>query len=60
MMTFIRYIRVYFTFGLPDCVRYNKDFVISGFVISRFCSIHFTATLAGMKNIIHHTEDFVI
>ena len=29
-------------FGLLDCVRYNEDFVISGFVISGFCSIHFT------------------
>ena len=29
--------RVDYTFGLPDCVRYNEDFVIS-----RFCSIHFT------------------
>ena len=28
VMTFIRYIRVDFMFGLLDCVRYNKDFVI--------------------------------
>ena len=28
-----------------DCARYNDDFVIS-----RFCSIHFTVTLAGLKN----------
>ena len=34
--------------------------MISRFVISRFCSIHFTATLAGLKNIVHYTEDFVI
>ena len=45
-MTFIRYIGVNFTFGLLHCVRCNEDFVIS-----RFCSIHFTVTLA---------EDFVI
>ena len=51
-MTFIRYIGVNFTFGLLDCVRYNEDFVISRFVISRFCSIHFTVTLAGLKNIV--------
>ena len=36
---------------------YNKDFVIS-----RFCSIDFIATLAGLKNIVRYTEleDFVI
>ena len=55
-MTFIRYIGVDFTFGLLDCVRYNEDFVISRFVISRFCSIHFTITLAGLKNIVRYTE----
>ena len=60
VMTFIRYIGVDFTFGLLDCVRYNEDFVISRFVISRFCSIHFTVTLAGLKNIVRYTEDFVI
>ena len=55
VMTFIRYIGVYFTFGPLDCVRYNEEFVIS-----RFCSIHFTVTLAGLKNIVRYTEDFVI
>ena len=48
-MTFIRYIGVDFTFGALDCVRYIVDFIISRFVISRFCSIHFTVTLAGLK-----------
>ena len=43
----IRYIEVYFTFGLPDYVCYIKEFVISRFVISRLYSIHFTVTLAG-------------
>ena len=60
LMTFIRYIGVDFTFGLLDCVRYNKDFVTSRFIISRFCSIHFTVTLARLKNIVCYTEDFVI
>ena len=41
MLAFIRYIEVHFTFGLLDCAPYNEDFVIS-----RFCSIHFTVTLA--------------
>ena len=59
-MTFIRCIAVDFTFGLFNCVRYNEDFVISRFVISRFCSIYFTVTLAGLKNIVLYTEDFVI
>ena len=54
MLTFLRYIGVYFMFGLLDCVRYNEDFVIS-----RFCSIHCTVTLAGLKNIVRY-EDFVI
>ena len=47
-------------FGLLDCARYNKDFVISRFVILRFCSIHFTVTLAGLKNIVRYTKDFII
>ena len=63
-MTVVGYIGVDITFGLLDYVRYNEDFaisrfVISRFVISRFCSIHFTVTLAGLKNIVRHTEDFL-
>ena len=54
-MTFNQYIGEDFTFGLLDCVRYNEDFVLS-----RFCSIHFTVTLAGLKNIVRYTVDFVI
>ena len=42
-------------FYVLDCVRYNEDFVIS-----RFCSIHFTVTLARLKIIVRYTEDFVI
>ena len=60
MLTFIRYIEVYFTFGLLDCVRYNVDFVKSRFVISRFYSIHFTVILAGLKKLVRYTEDFVL
>ena len=58
--TLIRYIGVDFTSGVLDCVRYIEDFIISRFVISRFCSIHFTVTLARLKNIIRYTKDFVI
>ena len=63
-MALIRYIGVDFMFGALDCVRYNEDFVISSvisrFVISRFCSIHFTVSLVGLKNIVRYIEDFVI
>ena len=51
VMTFIRYIGADFTLGLLDCARYNEDFFIQRFVISRFYSIHFTVTLAGLKRI---------
>ena len=50
----------YATFGLLDCAHYNEEFVIPRFVISRFCSLHFTVTLAGLKNIVRYTDDFVI
>ena len=54
-MAFTRYMGVDYTVGLLHCVRYNEDFVIS-----RFCSIHFTVAVAGLKNIVRYTEDFVI
>ena len=60
VMTFIRYIGVDFKFGLLDCVRNIEDFVISRFVISRCCSVHFTVTLVELKNIFRYSEDFVI
>ena len=50
----IRYIEVYFTFGLPDYVRHIEEFVIS-----RIYSIHFTVILAGTKSIVRYIEDFV-
>ena len=31
MLTFIRYIEVYFTCSFLDCVRYNEDFVKTSF-----------------------------
>ena len=55
MLTFIRYVEVYFMIALPDCVRYNMDIFKS-----RFCSIHFTVILAGPKKIVRYTDDFVI
>ena len=53
------HIGVYYTFELLDCVLYNKDFVILRFVESRIFPMHFTVTLAGLKNIVSYTEDFV-
>ena len=47
VLAFIRYI--------GDCARYNENFVIS-----RSCSVHFTVTLAGLKDIVRYTKDFII
>ena len=44
-----------FTFALGYCVRHNEDLLKS-----RFCSIHFTVTLAGLMKIVPYTEDLVI
>ena len=49
MLTFIRYIKVYFTFAFLAFVRYNKDLVKS-----RFCAIHFNVILAGLKKIVRY------
>ena len=57
MLTFIRYIEV---LDILDCVRYKEDFVISRFVMSKLCCIHFTVILAGLKKVVCYTEDFVI
>ena len=46
-------------FAFLGCVCYNEDFVKSKFVISRFCPIHFTVILAGLKKIIRYTEDWL-
>ena len=49
------YIKVYLTFALLDCVRYNGDFVKLGFF-----SIQSPVILARQKKIVRYTEDFVI
>ena len=51
---------VHFMLALLDFVRYNNDFVKLRFVISRFCSIHFTVIMDGLKKIVRCTKDFVI
>lgn len=43
-----------------DCARYDEDFVVSWFVISRSCPVHFTVTLIWRKSIVRSTGDFVI
>ena len=48
---FYRYIEVNFKFGLLDCDHYIGDIVIPWIVKPGFCSIHFTVTLAGLKNV---------
>ena len=53
-LTLIWNIEVDFTFGLPNYIRYNEEFVISS-----FCSIYFTEILAGLKNIVRYIENFV-
>ena len=59
VLTLIRYIQEDFRFGPRDYVRQIEDFITSRFVIWRLCSIHFTVTLAGLKNIVRYIEDFV-
>ena len=50
---FYRYIGVNFMFGLLDCDRYIGDrYGLIG--KSGFCSIHFTVTLARLKNVNHY------
>ena len=58
MLTFTRYIEVYLTSRILDCVtcNYNEDFVKSRLVKSRFCFIHFTVIFAGLKKIVRDIE----
>ena len=44
VLTLIRFFEVDFTFGLPDYVCYNEEFVIS-----RFCCIHSSVFLTDLK-----------
>ena len=53
MFTFIRYIEVYLTIRILDCVRCNDK---EDFVKSRFCSIHFTIIYAGLTKIVCYIE----
>ena len=60
MLTFIRYIELYFAVVFLDYVRYNKDFVKSRFIVPKSCSILILLyiILARLKKIVRYTEDF--
>ena len=57
---FYRYIGENFAFGLLDCDRYIGDIVIPWIVKPGFCSIHYTVTLAGLKNVNHYIRNIVL
>ena len=53
MLTFIRYIEVYFIFVLVDCVRYNEDFIKS-----RLCSIKLRFNC--IQNLVPHDTSLIM
>ena len=57
---FYRYIGVHFTFGLLDCDSHIGDIVITWIVKPGFCSIHYTVTLAGLKNVNRYIGNIVL
>ena len=57
---FYRYIRVNFMFGLLDCDCYIRNIVIPWTVKPRLCSIHYTVTLARLKNVNCYIENIVL
>ena len=57
---FCRYIGVNFTFGLLDCDHYIRDIVIPWLLKPGFCSIHYTVTLPGLKNVNRYIGNIVL
>ena len=57
---FYCYIEVNFTFGLLDCERYIGDIIIPWIVKPGICSIHYTVTLARLKNVNHYIGNIVL
>ena len=55
-----RNIGVNVTFGLLDCDRQIGDIVIPRIVKPGFCSIHYTATLAGLQNVNRYIGNIVL
>ena len=43
VLTFVRYMGVWYTFGLLDCYRYNENLLYL---------VHFTVTLAELKTVV--------
>ena len=60
MIDFIVISGLNFTFGLLDCDRYIGDIVIPWIVRPGFCSIHYTVTLAGLKNVNRYIRNIVL
>ena len=57
---FYCHIGVNFTFGLQDCDRHISDIVKLRIVKPGFCSIHFTVTLARLKNVNRYIANIVL
>ena len=57
---FYRYIGVNFTFALLDCDRHIEDIVVPEIVKPGFCSIRYTVTLAGLKNVNHYIGNIIL
>ena len=60
MINFIIISGLIFTFGLVYCDCYIRDIVIPWIVKPGFCSIHFTVTLAGLKNVNRYVGNIVL
>ena len=57
---FYRYIGINFTFRLLDYDRYIGNIVIPWIVKPGFCSIHYTVTLSGLKNVNRYVGNIVL
>ena len=52
--------RFYRYIGALDCDGYIEDIVISWIVKPGFCSMHYTVTLAGLKNVNRYIGNIVL
>ena len=48
------------TYSFQDCDRYIGNIVIPWIVKPGFCSVHFTVTLAGLKNVNRYIGNIVL
>ena len=58
MLSFIRYIKVNFTFALMNCLRYNEERGLRE--IEVLFHVNFTVFLVRLKKLVHYTEDFIV